>query len=100
MHLNVQFDEPLIEDEDQKWLDGIRVETSDVAESHQGKLKVTTGVVVIGHDRGGFTVDDVTEFCDKLNWPVIAEDPISFPNSIFHSTLFLQDEKMSTTQIS
>ena len=95
VHLNVQFDEPLIEHEDQRWLDGINVEILDVAESNQGKLKVTTGVVVIGHDRGGFTVDDVTEFCDKLNWPVIAEDPISFPNSIFHATLFLQDEKIA-----
>jgi 2-succinyl-5-enolpyruvyl-6-hydroxy-3-cyclohexene-1-carboxylate synthase len=95
VHLNVQFDEPLIEDEDDKWLDGIKIENEVVLSIPQGKLEVSTGVVVIGHDRGGFTVEEVNNFCKKLNWPVIAEDPISFPNSISHAALFLQDEKIA-----
>jgi 2-succinyl-5-enolpyruvyl-6-hydroxy-3-cyclohexene-1-carboxylate synthase len=31
-------------------------------------------------------------FAKKLDWPIITEDPISFPNTVAHASLFLTDE--------
>ncbi|MCX6449780.1 MAG: thiamine pyrophosphate-dependent enzyme, partial [Actinobacteria bacterium] len=62
-----------------------------------GKLDVTTGVLVIGHDRAGFTTGEINDFANKLNWPVIAEDPISFPQAHSHAALFLNDQRISET---
>lgn len=52
-------------------------------------------MLVIGHDRGGFTKDEIDVFAAKLKWPIIAEDPISFPNSIPHASIFLSDQKIA-----
>ena len=95
VHLNVQFDEPLVSAEKTDWLAGLRVTPRSYVNQVNGKLESTTGVLVVGHDRAGYTVSEITEFADKLGWPVIAEDPLSFPQAVAHTALFLSDPKVS-----
>ena len=92
VHLNPQFEEPLISENKIDWLNGLHVTSLQNKKESVAKLEVSTGVLIIGHDRGGFSVGEVLTFAKKLNWPVIAEDPISFPNAIAHSSLFLADD--------
>ena len=92
VHLNIQFEEPLVGDNDEVWLDGIKVTPPKVFDRKKAGTfftKSTRGVLVIGHDRGGLDTRDVQEFAEKLDWPVIAEDPLSFPNALAHASIFL-----------
>lgn len=95
VHLNIQFDEPLVSKEKDLWLAGIKINPLNFENYIEGKLELTTGVLVIGHDRAGYRVDEVLEFANKLNWPVVAEDPLSFPQSIAHACLFLSDSEIA-----
>lgn len=95
VHLNIQFDEPLISSEDSDWLSGIKVSPRNFSNNIEGKLQVSEGVLVVGHDRGGYTKNEIGNFAMKLNWPMIAEDPLSFPNSIAHASIFLADQQIS-----
>ena len=95
VHLNIQLDEPLISSAEEDWLSGIKITPINFANKIKGKLKVSTGVLVVGHDRAGYTKSEVIDFASKLNWPVIAEDPLSFPNSVAHASIFLADQKIS-----
>jgi len=92
VHLNVQLDEPLLPDDARDWLSGIVLgEFKTASEENNVGLEIATarGVIIVGHDRGGFTVDAVSKFAASIGWPVIAEDPLSFPQSIPHASLFL-----------
>ena len=96
VHLNVQFDEPLIGDSDTAWLDEIEINPPrkfDRKKAGTLASKSTRGLLVIGHDRGGLSVADVTKFADQLGWPILSEDPLTFANTNAHASLFL----MSTT---
>lgn len=96
-HLNVQFDEPLLADDASNWLEGvgesIRAQEEPVA---RGTLNITDsrGVLVIGHDHGGIDPSEISTFAAALGWPVVAEDPLSFPEAVAHSALFLASEKI------
>ena len=96
VHLNVQFDEPLVENEKTDWLTGLKILSLDKENKISGKLEVGSGVLIIGHDRAGYSVAEVNNFVSKLNWPVICEDPISFPQSIAHTSLFLSDPQIAS----
>ena len=95
VHLNVQFDEPLVESEKTDWLAGLKILSHSYENKVSGKLEVGTGVLIIGHDRAGYSVAEINNFASRLNWPVISEDPISFPQSIAHASLFLSDPEIS-----
>jgi 2-succinyl-5-enolpyruvyl-6-hydroxy-3-cyclohexene-1-carboxylate synthase len=96
VHLNVQFDEPLIESEKGDWLAGLKILPHNYENKISGKLEAGSGVLIIGHDRAGYSVAEVNNFVSKLNWPVICEDPISFPQAIAHASLFLSDPQIAT----
>jgi 2-succinyl-5-enolpyruvyl-6-hydroxy-3-cyclohexene-1-carboxylate synthase len=95
VHLNVQFDEPLIESEKTDWLAGLKILLPNYENKISGRLEVGSGVLIIGHDRAGYSVAEVNTFVSKLNWPVFSEDPISFSQSIAHASLFLSDSQIA-----
>ena len=92
VHLNVQFEEPLLADIDTTWLEGLTVNPPRIFDrTKSGTLasKSTRGLLVIGHDRGGIEAGDVKKFADQLGWPILSEDPLTFPNASAHASLFL-----------
>jgi 2-succinyl-5-enolpyruvyl-6-hydroxy-3-cyclohexene-1-carboxylate synthase len=92
VHINVQFEEPLLGDDDDSWLEGLKINPPKVFDRKKpGTLasKSTRGLLVIGHDRGGLDVESVNKFIESLGWPVISEDPLSFPQANAHASLFL-----------
>ena len=96
VHLNIQFDEPLLSDDSEEWLKGIsKYEYVAKAKSSSSTLTIASsrGVIVIGHDRGGFETKEVSAFAREIGWPVLSEDPLSFPECIAHASLFLTSEK-------
>ncbi len=98
VHLNIQFSEPLNSDGDSGWLSDIKVkEPKDFNRKSAGTFytKSTRGVLVIGHDRAGFTVAEVEDFATQLGWPLIVEDPLSFPSALSHASLFLTSQTIS-----
>ena len=102
IHLNLQFDEPLLSDGSSDWLSQISIAPKEfVPRTKPGTLRLVgaRGVVVVGHDRGGLTVDEITWFTKVLGWPVIAEDPLSFPDAIAHASIFLASPEIRSTLI-
>ena len=92
VHLNIQFEEPLIGDKSDNWLNDLTITAPKIFDRKTPGTfytKSTRGVLVIGHDRGGLSVDAVRDFADALGWPVIAEDPLTFEKAISHASIFL-----------
>jgi len=98
VHLNIQFDEPLVGDADESWLENLTITPPKVFDrktSGTFYTKSTRGVLFIGHDRGGLSADSVQKFADDLGWPVISEDPLSFAQSISHASIFLTNNTIA-----
>ena len=92
VHLNIQFEEPLIGDKSDNWLNDLTITAPKIFDRKTPGTfytKSTRGVLVIGHDRGGLSVDAVIDFAEALGWPVIAEDPLTFESAISHASIFL-----------
>lgn len=92
VHLNIQFEEPLAADSDSKWLDEIKVDQRNLkTRKAPGSLKVKSerAVLIVGHDRGGFSTEQVNKFAEQLGWPIVSENPLSIKNAIAHASLFL-----------
>ena len=95
IHLNVQFDEPLLSDDKSDWLAGLKRQSKEEKKTVSDGLLISgNGVVVVGHDRGGFTASELSDFAKSTQWPLVVEDPLSFPDAIAHATIFLGDEKV------
>ena len=98
VHLNIQFDEPLVGEADESWLDNLTITPPKIFDRKTPGTfytKSTRGVLVIGHDRGGLSQDSVQKFADELGWPVISEDPLSFAQSISHASIFLTNSAIA-----
>lgn len=98
VHLNIQFEEPLIGDKSDNWLDNLTISTPKVFDRKTpGTLvtKSTRGVLVIGHDRGGLSVQAVRDFANQLAWPVIAEDPLTFIDAMSHASIYLTSKTIA-----
>ena len=98
VHLNVQFAEPLVADGDSDWLTNLKVNPpADFNRKAPGTFytKSTRGVLIVGHDRAGFAVAEVEKFAADLQWPLIAEDPLSFKESIQHASIFLTSQTIT-----
>ena len=77
---------------DTTWLNDIKVNPPrkfDRKKAGTLASKSTRGLLVIGHDRGGLSASDVAKFADQLGWPIISEDPLTFPGANAHASLFL-----------
>jgi 2-succinyl-5-enolpyruvyl-6-hydroxy-3-cyclohexene-1-carboxylate synthase len=97
VHLNIQFEEPLIGDSDTSWLDNLKVVAPQVFDRKSPgtfHTKSTRGLLVIGHDRAGLSQESVQKFASELGWPVIAEDPLSFEGATAHASIFLTSTKI------
>lgn len=98
VHLNLQFEEPLLDESiDAQWLDEIAPSVPKVfTRKTAGTLytKSTRGLLVIGHDRAGLSQESVEEFAANLGWPTIVEDPLSFKNALSHASVFLTSTKI------
>lgn len=95
VHLNVQLDEPLLPDDQSDWLTGAepgRWIVGELTKSGDLKLSHSRGVIVVGHDRAGLSVEDIEQFTRSIGWPLIAEDPLSFSHAVPHSSLFLSSQ--------
>ncbi len=92
IHLNVQFDDPMLPDDDEDWLSqvvpGIYL-ASGSPKSGLLKIDKAQGVIVVGHDRAGFAIAELEKFATEIGWPLVAEDPLSFKSAIAHASLFL-----------
>jgi 2-succinyl-5-enolpyruvyl-6-hydroxy-3-cyclohexene-1-carboxylate synthase len=96
VHLNLQFDEPLLEiDPEARWLDGLEVATVESQAEPRGELRpMPRSVMVIGHDMGGFDRTRIQKMVADLAIPVIAEDPLSFSTAVPHAALILADASL------
>jgi len=98
VHLNIQFEEPLIGDADESWLENLTLTPPKVFDRKSPGTfytKSTRGVLVIGHDRGGLSAESVKKFANELGWPIISEDPLTFPNAISHASIFLTNSAIA-----
>ena len=93
VHFNIQFDEPLLPEEQSDWLAGLapRIRLEQPSLSTGLFSSKPRGLLVVGHDRAGFEAASLSALARELGWPLIAEDPLSFPEAIAHAAIFLSD---------
>ena len=84
-HINVRFDEPLLSDDQSDWLSNlVRKELPTLSRQvEEFQVPEGNGILVIGHD-----AIDVSDFAKQLAVPVIAENPLAYPDAIAHASLF------------
>ena len=95
VHVNLQFDEPLLNEDNSDWLSGIEVKTQEAGKAEVIEINIESkkSLVIVGHDRAGFSVDEIEKFASDLAAPLIAEDTLVFEDAIAHAPIVLSDEK-------
>jgi 2-succinyl-5-enolpyruvyl-6-hydroxy-3-cyclohexene-1-carboxylate synthase len=95
VHVNLQFEEPLLDKENSDWLSGIKVKTQEKSTGKSIEINTQSekSLVIVGHDRAGFSVAEIEKFVSDLAAPLIAEDPLVFEGAIAHAPIVLSDEK-------
>ena len=96
VHLNLQFDEPLLGDDKGEWLDGIKPISLTAPTRVAREIEVNTvkNVVIVGHDRAGFETSEIENFAKKIGAPIIAEDPLVFEGAVAHGSVVLTDDRV------
>jgi len=74
IHLNIQFDEPLLSDDRTDWLAGWAPQAKEepIGEPSHIFYPKVRGLLVIGHDRAGIASSALSHFAQKLGWPIVA----------------------------
>ena len=95
VHINLQFDEPLLESDNSDWLAGINPKKLSKTSHPKGTFDCTTrkNVVIVGHDRAGIDVREIEEFAAAIGAPILGEDPLVFERSVSHAPIILSDER-------
>ena len=92
VHLNMQFDEPLLSDDKSDWLAGIQpISLPEPIRFPKKLAPVGRGVIIVGHDRANIDLETLTPWLMNSGVPIIAEDPLSFPFACAHASIFLAD---------
>ena len=95
LHLNVQFDEPLISESNEKWLDGIEVNPYFQEDFELVDVEAAPrAAIIVGHDKGGFSDGEIEDFLADCELPVISEDPLTTFDAVPHASLFLADPEI------
>ena len=96
VHINLQFDEPLLPEDSSDWLSGIHPEVNAEPIVVPGEIDITTkrNLIIVGHDRAGFSVDEIDDLADDLAAPIVSEDPLVFEQAIAHAPIILSDDRV------
>lgn len=93
LHINVEFDEPLIGS--LLWSEDINQDVSvppfqEIAAKPLQRYQ-EHGVIIIGHGAAGIDYADIVRFSEKTGWPILSEDPLLGLEVIAHTSLVLAD---------
>ena len=99
VHINLQFDEPLLEkDSNADWLAGITNKKANEIIDTSGELQVSPrSIIIIGHDCAGLSKELINKVVRASGLPFIAEDPLSFSGATPHAAIFLADDLLRET---